>query len=256
MGIISYAQNFEDVMLWRALKHVENGFYIDIGAHDPVIDSVSKAFYDNGWRGVHIEPLPGYCDALRKQRPDEEVLQAAVAQKSGSIVFYEIPDTGISTASKEIAESHVQNGFTVNKINVPCMTLQQVFDHVGRTEIHWLKIDVEGLEKEVLKGWGRSLHRPWIVVLESTLPGTQQESYKVWEDLLTSREYSFVYFDGLNRFYLSKEHDELKSSFNAGPNIFDGFQLAGNAVFCRYVEIREKENCAKAMSDMLSLIHI
>ena len=26
---ISYAQNFEDVMLWRALKHVEKGFYID-----------------------------------------------------------------------------------------------------------------------------------------------------------------------------------------------------------------------------------
>lgn len=50
---ISYAQNFEDVMLWRALKHVKNGLYIDIGAHDPVICSVSLAFYERGWRGVH-----------------------------------------------------------------------------------------------------------------------------------------------------------------------------------------------------------
>ena len=41
MTFISYAQNFEDVMLWRALKHVEKGFYVDVGAQDPVVDSVS-----------------------------------------------------------------------------------------------------------------------------------------------------------------------------------------------------------------------
>ena len=51
----SYAQNFEDVILWRALKHVENGCYVDIGANDPVVDSVSLAFYERGWRGVHVE---------------------------------------------------------------------------------------------------------------------------------------------------------------------------------------------------------
>jgi hypothetical protein len=45
MSFISYAQNFEDVMLWRALQHVERGFYIDVGANDPTIDSVTKAFY-------------------------------------------------------------------------------------------------------------------------------------------------------------------------------------------------------------------
>jgi len=51
---IYYAQNFEDVMLWRALKHIKNGFYIDIGAWDPVIDSVSNLFYENGWRGINV----------------------------------------------------------------------------------------------------------------------------------------------------------------------------------------------------------
>ena len=45
--MISYAQNFEDVILWRALKHVEAGRYIDIGANDPEKDSVTKVFYDN-----------------------------------------------------------------------------------------------------------------------------------------------------------------------------------------------------------------
>ena len=34
----SSAQNFEDVMLYRALGDVETGFYIDVGAQDPIID--------------------------------------------------------------------------------------------------------------------------------------------------------------------------------------------------------------------------
>jgi len=62
MGITSYAQNFEDVMLWRALKHVEKGFYVDIGAQDPLVDSVSLAFYEHGWRGVNVEPTQQYSE--------------------------------------------------------------------------------------------------------------------------------------------------------------------------------------------------
>ena len=66
MTFVSYAQNFEDVILWRALKHVKEGFYVDIGAQDPVINSVSLAFYEHGWRGVHVEPHSGYAGQTAK----------------------------------------------------------------------------------------------------------------------------------------------------------------------------------------------
>jgi FkbM family methyltransferase len=237
MGILSYAQNFEDVLLWRALGHIEHGCYIDIGAHDPVIDSVSKAFYERGWRGIHVEPLPVYCDALRKDRPDETVLQAAVAAETGLLRFYEIPNTGISTGEESIAQSHRERGFPINEITVPCVTLDQVFQQVRGNVVHWLKIDVEGLEEQVLRGWGQSKLRPWVVVIESTLPLTQDEAFGVWEGLLTKKGYRFVHFDGLNRYYLAKGHKELESAFNSGPNVFDGFQLNGTAnnPFCGHV---------------------
>ena len=44
MPFVSHAQNFEDVMLWRALGDVKQGFYVDVGAADPVDMSVTKAF--------------------------------------------------------------------------------------------------------------------------------------------------------------------------------------------------------------------
>lgn len=229
VGINSYAQNFEDVMLWRALGHIQNGFYIDVGANDPVVDSVSLAFYEHGWRGVHIEATHKYSQLLRENRPDEVVLEVALSNQHGVITFYEIPETGLSTGDKSIAGEHIQRGFSVKEISIPCITLSDVFEQVGSRDIHWLKIDVEGFERQVLEGWAEHQARPWIVVIESTLPLTTIESYENWETILLEEGYTFVYFDGLNRFYVSDNHIELKQYFSAPPNVFDGFTLNGTA---------------------------
>lgn len=214
-------------MLWRALGHVQNGFYIDVGAQDPIVDSVSLAFYEQGWRGVHVEPTHHYSTLLRKHRAGETVLETAVGAKAGIIKFYEIPETGISTADEHIAQQHRERGFKVVEINVPCVTLASVFKSCGCKVVHWLKIDVEGLEAQVLAGWKPSKVRPWIVVVESTLPLTQIESYESWEPLLLGCGYSYVYFDGLNRFYVSNAKKELEHAFRAPPNVFDGFSISG-----------------------------
>ena len=224
MPITSYAQQFEDVLLWRALSGVEAGTYIDIGAQDPSRDSVSKAFYENGWRGVHVEPVAHYSELLRRERPDEVVIQAAISAQSGVLRFFEIPNTGISTASADVAETHRQRGWEVIERLVPAITLDTVFDAIASEEIHWLKIDVEGWEKSVLESWS-SPRRPWIVVVEATRPLSTEDCHESWEDLIVGRGYEFVGFDGLNRFYVSQEHPELAGCFRLPPCIWDRFQL-------------------------------
>jgi FkbM family methyltransferase len=227
----SYAQNFEDVMLWRALKHVENGVYVDVGAQHPVVDSVSLAFYEQGWRGVHVEPAPAYADLLRKLRPDEVVIQAALDAKPGRLAFFDIKQTGLSTADKDIARRHQEAGFEVHEIAVPCLTLDEVLSALAGKEIQWLKIDVEGYERQVLEGWA-SAARPWVLVIESTLPLTQTESHQDWEQLIIDRGYAFAYADGINRFYVASGHLDLLAAFRHGPNYFDGFTLSENSPFC------------------------
>ena len=227
MTFISYAQNFEDVMLWRALEHVEKGFYVDVGAQDPVVDSVSLAFYEHGWRGVHIEPTPHFAEKLRQQRPDEIVIQAAVGATAGTISFFEIPDTGLSTGDKKIAERHKGQGLTVRETVAPCLTLTQALEPYSGREIHWMKIDVEGYERQVIEGWDEENIRPWVVVIESTAPLTTEENYGNWQFMILERGYEFVYFDGLNRYYVSTGHRELLEKFDRPPNLFDDFTLSG-----------------------------
>ncbi len=225
---ISYAQNFEDVMLWRALRHVDRGFYVDVGAQDPIVDSVSMGFYERGWRGVHVEPVAIYADMLRAKRPEDRVVQAALGAARGVLQLFEVSGTGLSTASRDIAQRHAAAGFPVREVDVECLTLDDVLVAPGGGDIHWLKIDVEGYEREVLLGWQGSV-KPWIVVVESTLPSTQVESQQGWEPVLLARGYTHAYFDGLNRFYVSSEHAELLDAFRHGPTIFDGFTLSGTA---------------------------
>jgi FkbM family methyltransferase len=224
-GIRSYAQNFEDVMLWRALKHVENGLYIDVGAQHPVLDSVSKAFYEKGWRGIHVEATPAYARLLRQDRPDEIVVEAALSNEHGSLRFFEIPQTGLSTGDPEIAARHKQQGFEVRETTVPTLTLPDIFALAGDREIHWLKIDVEGMERNVIQGWGSNKRRPWIVVVESTYPNSQIATHKQWEELLISRRYAFAYQDGLSRFYVHQAVERLQEKLKFPPNVFDGFSL-------------------------------
>lgn len=224
MGIVSYAQNFEDVMLWRALHKVSPGFYVDVGAQDPLVDSVSRAFHDRGWRGIHVEPVSKYAELLRRQRPGDDVIEAVVSQMQGLVPFFEVAGTGLSTANARIANGYSERGLDVVQRLKPSISLDDIALSVDG-DVHWLKIDVEGHERDVLESWN-SAFRPWILVVESTLPMSQCQSHQSWENIILDKDYKFVWFDGLNRFYLHKNHLDLACSFSAPPNVFDEFSLS------------------------------
>ena len=223
MSFISYAQNQEDVMLYRALRDVDNGFYIDVGAMDPVIDSVTKAFYDHGWRGINIEPNEEYSQKLQSERPHDINLATAVGREPGSICFYEVAHTGLSTTNAGYAQRHSEAGYQVERREVPCTTLDRICADYGVATVHFLKIDVEGSERGVLEGFSFETVRPWLVVVEATEPNSEREIFAEWEDLLLGRGYRFIYFDGLNRFYAAEEHADLARHFSRPPNWFDQY---------------------------------
>jgi hypothetical protein len=87
--------------------------------------------------------------------------------------------------------------------------------------IHFLKVDVEGAELSVLAGGDFGRFRPWILVIEYPLAGQHDPNAKAWEGLLVAADYLPVYFDGLNRFFVSTERaDELIPAFEYPPVVF------------------------------------
>lgn len=224
MTFVTYAQNFEDVMLWRALKHVKNGFYIDVGANDPDQFSVTKAFYEKGWRGINIEPVEEWIEKLNEVRPQDINILAAASNESGTTNIFVFPNTGLSTSVEEHKRLHVDAGFDEpREVSVQSVTLDEVCGSHEVKAIHFLKIDVEGAEKEVLEGLAFKEHRPWILLIEATAPLSNTDVSDTWQQYVLDRDYDFVYFDGLNKYFLAKEHGELAEAFTSPPNVLDDF---------------------------------
>ena len=224
MTLISNAQNFEDVLLWRALRDVDKGCYIDVGAQDPVVDSVSHSFYAAGWRGLHVEATAFYANSLRQARPDEIVVEAAVTDVEGLLPFYEIKGTGISTGDASIAANHREHGYRSQLIHVPTVRLDALFDLV-EGDVHWLKVDVEGMEAQVLRSWGVHPKRPWLLVVEATYPNSQEPTQHLWIDEVVQRGYGEVFFDGLSRYFVHESHENLRTQLTVPANVFDGFAV-------------------------------
>jgi FkbM family methyltransferase len=227
MTFISFAQNFEDVVLWRALNGVENGFYIDVGAWDPDRDSVTRAFSDRGWRGVNIEPLPDKHADLCRRRPRDVNLRAVVGDAPGTQIFFEVLQSGLSTTDPDLAARHAAEGFDIVPSTVDVTTLAEICRAHAPPEIHFLKVDCEGGERAALAGADFTLFRPWIVLVEATEPRTRTPNHESWEPILLEAGYRFVWFDELNRFYVAAEHHaSLAPLLAQPPNCFDDFMRA------------------------------
>src|SRR4051794_41872134 len=92
--MVSYAQAGEDVVLRRVLGDQPPGLYVDLGANDPVADSVTKHFYDHGWRGVNVEPVPSVFAQLAAARSDDVNLNVAAGGTPRGPRFCQVPDFG------------------------------------------------------------------------------------------------------------------------------------------------------------------
>ena len=228
MPFVSYAQNFEDLMLWRALGHVDAGFYVDVGALSPDFDTVTRAFYERGWRGLNIEPNPDYLAELRRARPEDRNLGVAISDTAGRVSFNLLDNPGLSTMVPEIAEAHRDAGMPSRVIDTEAWTLADLWkaEVSPGQEVHFLKIDVEGHEGAVVRGGDWTTCRPWILVIEATYPNSQTLVHEDWEGIVLEAGYRLVYWDGLNRFYLSPDHLDLEPAFSSPPNVFDDFELS------------------------------
>jgi FkbM family methyltransferase len=224
---ISYAQNAEDVVLWRALSHVPHGRYVEVGANDPVESSISRAFYGRGWRGIEIEPVTEFVESFRRARPEDTVVQVAVSDTTDeSVTLHVVDGTGLSTLDPEIAERHRRSGWEPREVTVPARRLDAVLadELEPDDEIHFMVIDAEGSEASVLASVDLKRWRPWVLVVEATAPNTDRPTHGEWEDGVLAAGYVFCLFDGLSRFYVAEEKAaELAPALSIPSNPFDDY---------------------------------
>ncbi len=225
--LVSYAQNGEDVVLARGLRH-RDGFYVDIGAFHPRDDSVTQLFYLRGWHGINVDPVPEVIALFQRERGRDVNVQAAISTQTGLADMWTGPPDliGHSTLVTSVADAHASDGVPFSRSVVQTLTLAELLDRnvPAGTVIDFLKVDVEGHEHAVLASGDWTRWRPRVVVVECLAPYIEGSTHVSWEPILVAAGYRLALFDGLNRFYVADGAPDLMETLAAPASVLDQYE--------------------------------
>lgn len=168
----SYSLAGEDIVLSIFIleaDRIKNGFYVDIGAYNPVRFSNTYYFYRKGWNGINIDAKPGSMDTFKRKRNRDINLEIGISKKEDKIDFYIFEESAYNTFSKDLADIHIKQGIPLDKkILLETKRLENILDQYlpANKKIDFMNIDVEGLDFEVLESNNWDKYKPSYILIE------------------------------------------------------------------------------------------
>jgi FkbM family methyltransferase len=173
----------EDVILGQYYGDKADGFVVDVGAADGVVNSNSYRLLSCGWSGVLIEPDPIQYVALRhlwQRRADITCLNCACGTVAGDAVLHACYQ--ISTLNRGWREKREKrHGSIYREVAVKVLTLNAILEAArAQAELDFLSIDCEGQDTDVLASIDLRRYKPRLICVEDgvgIIPG-YRESHK------------------------------------------------------------------------------
>jgi FkbM family methyltransferase len=135
-----------EIKILKYLQEIDNGVFVEAGAHDGVFQSTTKILEDLGWSGILIEPSESLYNKCLQNRK-------SISENYALVSF----DYDKETIQGELSDILIQqnNGITLmGDKNEICktITLTELCKTHSINYIDFLSLDVEGYELEVMKG--------------------------------------------------------------------------------------------------------
>ncbi len=160
----------------KAFKRKRRGTFIDIGGFDGLIAS-NTLFFEllRGWRGILLEPSPTLFRRAAKFRRCR-CLQRAVAPEAGRLPFLHVLDGylemgGLLESYDETTRTRLAQNpkHREEVIEVEAVTLADLFEEHGLSEVDYISLDVEGAELAILEGFPFERYRVAAWTVETRL---------------------------------------------------------------------------------------
>lgn len=164
-----YAQYGEDIIL-NTIFNKPQGVCIEVGGFDGITGSNTLFFAKLGWNCLIVEPMPDFCQKIRKVR-NCKIIEIAASDKAGNVEFHIA--TGVETLSTiENNAAHFErikniSNQDIKKITVKTARLDDILLEQGISNIDFITIDVEGHEMSVLAGMDFEAIKPRIIIIEN-----------------------------------------------------------------------------------------
>ena len=174
LGYHSYAPSFSQAGEDMILRHLigsgkMDGFYVDVGAFDPVQLSNTYFFYTHGWRGINIDARPGSRSLFEKVRPRDINVEVGISTSAGELTYYVVGEhSPMNSVSREFLNHVGMLDKVTREIRVPVLPLADVLErHLPTGQaIDFMTVDVEGHDLEALQSNDWDQFRPRFLVVE------------------------------------------------------------------------------------------
>lgn len=156
-----YSQCGQDEFVYRNFfKGKKNGTFVDIGAHNGITIS-NTYFFEKcmNWNGICVEPNSDVFTKLQKNRKCT-LVNGCITNWTGPGVYLKItgPSEMLSGLVNKfdqrfldrIYQAVSKDGSTIEEVEVKCFEFNDVMDQNELTHIHFLSIDTEGGELDIL----------------------------------------------------------------------------------------------------------
>jgi len=200
----SYSQFGEDKIIYNHFnKNI--GYFVEVGANDPIAISQTYLFEQNGWLGALIEPLPHLAEHLRKMRPQSQVFECAATSpdKCGESYIYTGGNDTLASLSEETGGQ---------RFLVKTRTMNDILEEAKLPSIDFLSMDVEGFEMDVFAGLDLQRWAPSLILIEDHVHDLEKHRY------LVASNYKLINRLGCNNWYIPK------SSIWHGPTHLSHFE--------------------------------
>ncbi|CAF0971333.1 unnamed protein product [Brachionus calyciflorus] len=150
-GKSDFSQHGQTAILERILNSSRNGFFVEAGGFDG--EEMSNTVFlelERGWSGLLIEPVPNFYQQLIKKNRNIYTLNACIANNQPQIAKFKV-NHGLSGRNKKLSDNqHKGIGEKFHYIYVPCFPFYTIMKALGRTQIDYFSVDLEGGEFDVI----------------------------------------------------------------------------------------------------------
>jgi FkbM family methyltransferase len=200
----SFSQFGEDLVIEELLNQlgISHGFYVDVGAFDPVIGSNTLLLFKRGWSGINIDVDEQKIERFRRARPRDWNLTCGISKDGGRKQFARYASASMTRLITEADSHSVLGDPPLETFEVNTKPLQAVLEESpfrGR-QIDFLNVDCEGSDMEVLEGLDFSAYQPRIIAVEAV----DHAAIAKTREFMSQQGYEMTHRLGFTRIFLRR----------------------------------------------------